>query len=104
AYLVSRGAITGPEEGRYVDLRTRWGARASVRFFVFFQAQALLTALLSTAFVVPFVATSWTGGLLRPVGLAISAIGIIGETIADAQLARFKRDSANRGRVCDVGL
>ncbi len=103
-YLVSRGAVTGPEEGRYVDLRTRWGEHASRRFFVFFQAQALLAALLSSAFVVPFVATTWTGGVLRPIGLARGPIGILGETIADAELARFKRDPANRGKVCDAGL
>lgn len=103
-YLVSRGAVTGPEEGRYVDLRTRWGDHASRRFFVFFQAQALLTAVLSSAFVVPFVATTWVGGVLRPIGLALAVVGILGETIADAQLARFKRDPGNEGKVCDVGL
>jgi steroid 5-alpha reductase family enzyme len=104
AYLLSRGAATGPEEGRYVDLRARWGAAASRRFFVFFQAQALLTALLSSAFVTPFVAHEWSGGVLRPLGLAIGAIGVLGETVADAQLARWKKEPANRGRVCDVGL
>jgi steroid 5-alpha reductase family enzyme len=104
AYLISRGAVTGPEEGRYVDLRARWGAKASRRFFVFFQVQAALTALLSAAFVVPFVAEDWSSGVLRPVGLVIGACGVIGETVADAQLARWKKDPSNRGRVCDVGL
>src|SRR5438552_18637292 len=54
-YLVWRGAATGPEEGRYVDLRRRWALHATKRFFVFFQAQGALTAILSIAFVVPFV-------------------------------------------------
>jgi steroid 5-alpha reductase family enzyme len=102
--LISRGAVTGPEEGRYVDLRARWGAKASRRFFVFFQVQAALTALLSAAFVVPFLAVDWSPGVLRPVGLVIGACGVIGETVADAQLARWKKDPSNRGRVCDVGL
>jgi steroid 5-alpha reductase family enzyme len=31
-------------------------------------------------------------------------IAIAGETLADAQLAAFKRDPANRGGVCNVGL
>ena len=103
-YLVARGAATGPEEGRYVELRRRWADRASRRFFVFFQAQAALTAVLSSAFVVPFVATPWDGGGLRIAGAALSAIGVIGEAVADAQLARFRRDPANKGKVCDVGL
>ena len=103
-YLVSRGAATSVEEGRYVDLRRRWGLRASSRFFVFFQAQAALTAILSIAFVVPFIATPWDGGALRTVGLLVAVIGVIGESVADAQLARWKRDPVNVGKVCDSGL
>ena len=51
-YLIARGAATGPEEGRYVELRRRWQPHAARRFFVFFQAQAALTGILSLAFVV----------------------------------------------------
>jgi steroid 5-alpha reductase family enzyme len=104
AYLVARGAARSPEEGRYADLRRRWGPAASRRLFVFFQAQAALTGLLSTAFVVPFVAAPGRLGWLRAVGAAIALAGIAGETLADAQLARWKRDPAHRGRVCDTGL
>ena len=106
-YLVARGAATGNEEGRYRDLRSRWGLNASRKLFGFFQAQAALTALLSTAFVVPFVAAPWPGGggiALRVIGAAIALGAVIGEALADAQLARWKREPANRGRVCDVGL
>ena len=105
AYLLSRGAATGPEEGRYVDLRKRWAPHAARSFFVFFQAQAALTAVLSTAFVVPFVVEARDGSAwLRALGGAIAIIGILGESVADAQLARFKKDPAHKGQVCDVGL
>jgi len=105
SYLVSRGAATGHEEGRYKDLRARWGNRASAKFFIFFQAQAFLVAILASAFVVPFIVEPAPGTWwLRALGGAISIMGIAGEGIADAQLARFKRDAANRGLVCDVGL
>ena len=103
-YLIARGAARSPEEGRYVDLRQRWAPRASSRFFVFFQAQAALTGILSTAFVVPFVATPWDTGWLRAIGAVLSTAGIAGEALADAQLARWKRDPAHRGQVCDAGL
>ena len=103
-YLISRGAATGPEEGRYKDLRGRWGAQASRRFFVFFQAQAALTAILATAFVVPFVVAPWDTGIVRGLGVVVAAIGVIGETLADAQLAQFKGDRAHAGEVCEVGL
>ena len=103
-YLVWRGAATGAEEGRYVELRRRWALHASKRFFVFFQAQGALTALLSTAFVIPFVVVPWDNGILRGLGFVVAATAITGEAIADAQLATFKANPQNRGKVCDVGL
>ena len=104
-YLVTRGAARSPEEGRYADLRARWGTAASPKFFVFFQAQAALTGILSTAFVIPFIAGPRDGTLaFRIAGAALSIIGLLGETIADAQLARWRRDPANKGKVCDTGL
>jgi len=102
-YLIARGAATGPEEGRYAELRRTRGARADAFFFVFFQAQAALVAVLASAFVVPFVAApsaTWP----RVLGALVSIAGVCGETLADAQLARWRRDPANRGRVCDAGL
>ncbi|HEY0483251.1 MAG TPA: DUF1295 domain-containing protein [Kofleriaceae bacterium] len=103
-YLISRGAATGPEEGRYATLRQRWAPRASRRFFVFFQAQAALAAVLASAFVVPFVAEPWDGGALRVLGVGLAVTGVAGEALADAQLAGWKREPSNRGRVCDAGL
>ncbi len=103
-YLISRGAARSPEDGRYVDLRRRWAPRTATRFFVLFQAQAALTGILSAAFVVPFVAGPWDGGWLRATGAAIAIAGIAGEALADAQLARWKRDPAHRGQVCEAGL
>ncbi|MFJ2028660.1 DUF1295 domain-containing protein [Streptosporangium sp. NPDC087985] len=38
------------------------------------------------------------------VGLTLAAVGITLETVGDAQLARFKSDPANAGRVMDRGL
>jgi steroid 5-alpha reductase family enzyme len=102
-YLVSRGAASGPEEGRYVELRRRWAPNASRAFFIFFQAQAALVAILSVAFVVPFVAATSTTSLCV-LGTIISAGALLGEAVADAQLARWKRDPTNKGRVCDAGL
>jgi steroid 5-alpha reductase family enzyme len=100
-YLIARGAARAPEEGRYKELRAKWGPNASRNFFVFFQAQAALTGILASAFAVPFIAEP-TSTWPRAVGGAIAILGILGEAVADAQLARFKRK--NRGKVCDVGL
>src|SRR5262249_53578233 len=37
-------------------------------------------------------------------GIVLLVAAIFGEGTADRQLARFRADPANRGRVCDVGL
>lgn len=105
AHLVARGAATGPEEGRYLDLRTRWAPHAARSFFIFFQAQAALTAFLALSLVVPFVhaphpSLAW----LRWLGAGVSLLGLLGESIADWQLSRFRRAHAGQKRVCDVGL
>ena len=99
-HLIARGAASSPEEGRYAALRSKWGAAASVRFFIFFQAQAALVGVLSSAFVVPFMRAA-SCPVLMWVGVGISALAVLGETVADAQLRAFKK--SQRG-VCDVGL
>ena len=38
------------------------------------------------------------------VGLLIWTISVLGESIADAQLARFRSNPANRGKTCRIGL
>ena len=41
---------------------------------------------------------------LEYAGAALWLLAISGEALADAQLARFKRDPSNKGKVCNVGL
>jgi steroid 5-alpha reductase family enzyme len=43
-------------------------------------------------------------GLFDLLGTASVVVGVGFEAIGDAQLARFKRDAANRGRVLQTGL
>jgi steroid 5-alpha reductase family enzyme len=38
------------------------------------------------------------------VGLSLLTIAVIGESLADAQLARFRRRSSNLGGICERGL
>ncbi|HUQ08609.1 MAG TPA: DUF1295 domain-containing protein [Kofleriaceae bacterium] len=100
-HLLRDRVLGRPEEGRYVALRRTWGAGG---FFVFYQAQALLAAVLAVAFVVPFSVLPPDLPALRWVGVGLFAVGITLETVADVQLAHWKRDPAHRGQVCEVGL
>lgn len=99
-----RRVIGHPEDGRYAELRRNWGTRADVRFFFFFQAQAIaalffaLPGLLSSMHVAPALhGLEWLAMLLWAVALS-------GEAIADRQLEAHKADPARRGQTCRSGL
>ena len=98
--------IGEPEEGRYVQLRADWGAKGNVnlKFLGFFQFQALLNIVLGLPMLLAVSNSAPTLHWLEMLGLLVWVIGLIGESIADAQLKTFKRNAANKGRVCNVGL
>ena len=92
-----------PEDGRYRYLRAHWQGN-QVKFFAFFQLQALLVAVFALAFLavaqnrIP-EPTIWTA-----LGLVVWVTSVAAESLADHQLARFRADPLNRGRTCRVGL
>jgi steroid 5-alpha reductase family enzyme len=89
------------EDGRYRALRERWqGSQA--KFFAFFQFQALLVPLFALPFVAVAAAPAWTPWSWAGVGIWLVAVA--GESLADAQLARFRADPAHRGVTCRAGL
>jgi len=91
------------EDGRYAHMRAHFGKRAPLAFFVFFQMQAVFVVL----FLAPMVAAMTMPGPLGwidALGVVIWLIAIAGEFVADKQLADFKTDPANSGKVCKQGL
>jgi steroid 5-alpha reductase family enzyme len=90
------------EDGRYRHLRSLWGEDQR-RWLAFFQLQALLVPV----FALPYAAVAANPRSSVPwiaAALAIWLAGIAGEAVADAQLARFRENPANRGRTCRSGL
>ncbi len=55
-YILFNRVIGKPEDGRYQRLRAHWREHTQLKFFGFFQAQALLTAV----FAVPFLVVALT--------------------------------------------
>jgi len=92
------------EDGRYVQLRKDWAANFTSKMFGFFQMQAVSVVLLAAAFLVAALNPSPVLHPLELAGAALWLLAISGEALADYQLAAFKRNSANQGRVCDAGL
>jgi len=94
------------EDFRYRAMRQRHGAG--------FARRSLWSVFLLQAGVALFVAAPLLAGASVPqparlgaldlAGVALWAVGFAFEAIGDAQLARFRRDPANRGRVLDRGL
>ena len=92
------------EDGRYQDLRKQYGDKVVRGFYQFYQIQALSVVLLSVPFMLMATSPNPEVSIFEIIGSVVWLISIIGESIADAQLSRFKSDKANKGKVCDVGL
>jgi steroid 5-alpha reductase family enzyme len=105
AYLFVRNHGKG-EDYRYQAMRRRWGPRFPViSLFTVFALQGVLMFAISMPLQVAQLSGMPDG--LRWVdyaGGAVFAVGLAFEAVGDFQLARFKADPANAGRVMDRGL
>jgi steroid 5-alpha reductase family enzyme len=92
------------EDTRYQELRQNWSANFSSKMRWFFQSQAASVVVLGVPF---FLIVRNSAAAFHPLEIAATVLWLLavsGEALADAQLAAFKRDPSNRGRVCVVGL
>jgi len=103
---LSKRIIGEPEEGRYQQLRKDWGGSGNLnlKFLGFFEFQAILNAFLTLPMLIASFNDAPSLNVPEIAAAALFIIALIGESTADAQLAAFKRDPANKGGVCDVGL
>jgi steroid 5-alpha reductase family enzyme len=72
--------------------------------FWFFEMQALLLAILSVPFLLICLNPDPQVKPLEFAVILVFMIALSGESLADRQLARFRANPANKGKVCDVGL
>ncbi len=103
AYLFLDRVLPPGEDGRYQMLRERWGDRAQLWFFLFFQVQAFWSVLFS----IPFLAVTSNASPLGPwdiLGTVIWLVAVGGESVADRQLARWRSRPENHGKTCREGL
>ena len=103
-YLLKDRVLGADEDGRYRALRERWGDAFGRRMFFFFEAQAALAVLLSVEFLLVMRHPAPALRAWDYLGAAVLLVSIVGESIADRQLARWRKDPANRGRTCRTGL
>lgn len=95
-----------PEDFRYASWRKENGPRWWwVSYFKVFLLQGLIMWMLSA----PLIAAQTSGfpAILTPMdllGMCIWGVGLLLESVADAQLAHFKKNPTNRGRILTSGL
>ena len=94
-----------PEDWRYAQLRKEWGTSANHKMFWFFQFQNVFTLMLSAS-AYGAVAYRMTAPAAACVILALGiwVTSVLGEALSDSQMSAFRRNPANKGRVCRDGF
>lgn len=103
-HLLRDRVMAGYEDPRYLNLAKHWGARAPRNFYFLFLAQVVFVAL----FLIPVLvavenpAPSWQ--IADGIAVLVALVALVGEAVADRQLARFRADSQRAGEICQSGL
>jgi len=93
-----------PEDHRYQAIRARNEPNfAAKSLYLVFALQAVLAWIVSLPLHAA-IGSAASLNLLDYVGVAIWGFGFLFESIGDFQLARFKKNPKNRGKVMDKGL
>ena len=102
-YLFWRNAGKG-EDYRYQAMRKRQGPRFPIEsLFTVFWLQAVLAWIVSLPLLAAADGTNALG-VFDYMGMAFWVVGFYFEAAGDYQLARFKADTANQGKVMDQGV
>jgi steroid 5-alpha reductase family enzyme len=102
-YLTPRVA-THPEDARYAAFREQWGPRYPLNMLFVTLPQAPATALLGLSVILAGHAPAPGLGLGDGLAVALFAVAILGETLADLQMSGFRRDPGHKNQVMDAGL
>lgn len=95
-----------PEDYRYVNLRKRWGTKNALlkAFLNVFVLQGVLLYIMMINAMNAVVNQSTPNNLMLGLGLIVAIIGLGFEIIGDHQLAVFKKNPNNKGKLMTSGL
>ena len=103
-YLYWRNHGKG-EDFRYQAMRKHYGSKFALKsLLIVFGLQGALMWIVSLPVQLGQMTDNAKIGVVGVAGIVVWAIGVLFESIGDIQLARFKSDSANAGKVMDKGL
>lgn len=103
-YILFNRVIGRTEDPRYRRLRQVWRLEQPLWMFLYFQVQAAAVVLFSLPFLAVMQNPRPPFGLWELAGVIVWLTGILGESFADRQLARFRAKPWNHDRVCREGL
>lgn len=93
------------EDYRYATWRQQWGRWFYLRSYLqVYLLQGILLFLIVTPVVATNLVRGGTLGLLDVAGLLVWVIGFYFESVGDAELARFIKDTGNKGKLMQSGL
>lgn len=95
---------SGIEDARYQALRSHWGSRSVQNARLLFLAESLLITLFALPLLVAMSNPRPTWTLWDGLGVLVWMVSVFGESVADRQLARFRKRAANRTTTCREGL
>ena len=104
-YLWGRVASHHPkEDARYAVLRETWKGNLTGAFLKFFLMQAVLVWLLMLPVLLIASRVEAVWHPLEVAGLILWVVALMGEGLADVQLARFRQENPFGKTVCQAGL
>jgi steroid 5-alpha reductase family enzyme len=93
----------GKKDARYESIQQKQKLPAPVFFLIHYLFQACFQAVIGFVFI--FTAQSTIFKSIYPtIGLILWCVGFGGSIVADAQLHRFRKNPANRGKLCQLGI
>ena len=104
SHLIYRTIKEQKEDSRYARFREGWKHNANRNFFLVYQLQPVFNVILSVPFIIILSNQSAVIHPLEYLGILVWLGGLVGESIADRQLHVFKKDKANKGKICQEGL
>ena len=104
SYLITRMIRENEEDSRYARLRKKWGKNAIQNFFIIYQLQPIFNVILAIPILIMLQNPAESIGVFEIIGIVGWIIALIGESVADAQLNRFRSNPDNKGKICQEGL
>jgi len=103
-YILARTHGIVHEDARYARFRAEWGDSFQQRMVGLLLGQAVAAMPLVLAVGLAGWCPAPLGGISLAAGIIIALTAIGGEALADRQMHNFRKDPANKGKVCDAGL